>query len=139
MLTVVAIGVMASAAYVATVTGQKVAVYWLAAAYIILTAGEVLVYGTGLELAYTAAPKNMKGLITACFLVTNALGNLLNMLFSPMYGLKLTAAENRPGTVTPSVYFAVTAAIVLVAGILFYFVGKRFEKAQREAAALGSA
>jgi dipeptide/tripeptide permease len=139
MLTVVAIGLMAGAAQIAAVTGEKAAVYWLAAAYVILTAGEVLFYGTGLELAYTAAPKDMKGVITACFLVTNALGNLLNMIFSPMYGLKLTASENKPGTLTPSMFFALTALIVFVAGILFFFVGKRFERAQREAAALGSA
>jgi POT family proton-dependent oligopeptide transporter len=138
MLTVIAIGSMFSAAYIASMTGQKVAVYWLAAAYILLTAGEVLVYGTGLELAYTAAPKNMKGLITACFLVTNALGNLINMWFSRMYGLNFTASENNPGTLTPTVFFAVTGLVVLTAGIMFYFVGKRFDKAQREARALGT-
>jgi len=39
-----------------------------------------------LELSYAAAPKSMKGFITACFLVTNTLGNFLNVLWTPKYG-----------------------------------------------------
>ena len=51
---------------------------WIVGAYILLTIGEVLVYGTMLDLSYAYAPARMKGFITACFLVTNALGNLIN-------------------------------------------------------------
>ena len=32
----------------------------------------------------------MKGFITACFLVTNTLGNSLNLLWTPKYGGSLT-------------------------------------------------
>src|SRR5262249_51010589 len=59
------------------VSTVKVSFLWPALAYIVLTFGEVLLYGTMLELAYTAAPKSIKGFVTACFLVTNGLGNLI--------------------------------------------------------------
>src|SRR5262249_17272136 len=91
-LTAAAIGIMAAAGYLAQghtaqveqggklveVATAKVSVFWPALAYIVMTFGEVLLYGTMLELAYTAAPKSMKGFVTACFLVTNAVGNFLN-------------------------------------------------------------
>ena len=80
------------------VSTAKVSVFWPAAAYIVLTFGEVLLYGTMLDLAYAAAPKSMKGFITACFLLTNTLGNFLNIPWTPMYGGSLTdeAAERGP-------------------------------------------
>ncbi|HEV8059332.1 MAG TPA: MFS transporter [Gemmataceae bacterium] len=128
MISVVAIGLMAAAGYLAAATGEKVSVVWLALAYILLTAGEVLLYGTGLELAYSAAPKSMKSFVTACFLVTNALGNLINMRFSKCYGTSLDAVKNGANTLTPGPYFALTALIVLAAGIMFIFVGRRFDR-----------
>jgi dipeptide/tripeptide permease len=131
--TVVAIGLMAFAGYLAQLTGQKVSILILAASYVLLTAGEVLVYGTGLELAYTAAPKNIKGFVTACFLLTDALGNFINILFGRCYGLSLSASENGRFTLTPGNFFALTACIVLAAGVGFYYVGKQFDKQGRAA------
>ena len=70
------------------VSTAKVSVLWPSLAYIILTLGEVLLYGTMLELAYTAAPKSMKGFVTALWLVTVGLANLQARL------LELTLDEN---------------------------------------------
>jgi dipeptide/tripeptide permease len=131
-----AIGLMACAGYLAQSTGEKVSVIWMALAYIILTAGEVLLYGTGLELAYSAAPKSMKSFVTACFLVTNALGNLINMRYGRCYGISLSATDNKPNTLTPGAFFTLTALIVLTAGILFFFVGRRFDRFRAQAKAV---
>ena len=139
MTTVVAISLMSCAGYLAAATGSKVSVMWLAFAYIILTAGEVLLYGTGLELAYSAAPKSMKGFVTACFLVTNALGNLINMRYANCYGESLFADKNKPWTLTPGPFYALTALIVLAAGIAFFFVGRRFDRFREEAKAVAEA
>jgi proton-dependent oligopeptide transporter, POT family len=95
-----------------------VSAWWIVAGFVVLTVGEILLYGTGLELAYTAAPANMKGFVTACFLVTNALGNLINAQLSQLYGVGLPPAQ----------YFAMSAGIVLIAAVAFYFVGKRFDQ-----------
>jgi POT family proton-dependent oligopeptide transporter len=118
LLTAGAPAVMALAGYGAG-DGTKVSFWYIVLAYLVLTAGEVLVYGTGLELSYTAAPANMKGFVTACFLVTNALGNMINAQVSRWYGTRFS-----PGT-----FFALTAAMVLAASVVFYFVGRRFTRA----------
>jgi POT family proton-dependent oligopeptide transporter len=138
VLTAAAIGIMSAAGFLAQAhPGEKVSMLWPAAAYIVLTFGEVLLYGTMLELAYTAAPKSMKGFITACFLVTNALGNFLNIPWTRMYGGSLTDEAAKRGPLTPGVFFGLTALVVVAAAVAFVFIGKRFERIQAEAAAAG--
>jgi POT family proton-dependent oligopeptide transporter len=153
VLTAAAIGIMAVAGFlVQGHTGQvldgekwkdvatvKVSFWWPAMAYIVLTFGEVLLYGTMLELAYTAAPKSMKGFVTACFLVTNTLGNFINIIWTPYYGGSLTDAADKRGPLPPGEFFGYTAALVLVAALAFLFVGKRFERATAEQAQAGLA
>src|SRR4029077_11857706 len=119
------------------VSTVKVSLLWPAAAYIVLTFGEVLLYGTMLELAYTAAPKSMKGFVTACFLLTNTLGNWLNMIWTPQYGGSLSDEVAKRGPFLPGPFFGITALVVLAAGIAFIFIGKKFERGQAEAAAAG--
>lgn len=99
---------------------QKASAWWIVFAYLVLTIGEVLIYGTGLELAYTAAPASMKGFITACFLLTNTGGNLVNSQLSQLYNTKLT----------PRDFFLMTMGITLVAALAFFFVGRRFNRMQ---------
>jgi POT family proton-dependent oligopeptide transporter len=127
--------------------GGKVSILWPSLAYVVLTFGEVLLYGTMLELAYTAAPKSMKGFVTACFLLTNTLGNFLNAGikigpvqlpgWTPLYGGSLVDEAAKRGPLMPGQFFGITALIVLAAGVAFLFVGRRFEKAKAEAAAAG--
>jgi len=119
------------------VTTTKVSLFWPAAAYIVLTFGEVLLYGTMLEVAYAAAPKSMKGFITACFLLTNTLGNLLNVPWTTMYGGSLTDKAAERGPLMPGPFFGITALVVVAAAVAFVFVGKQFERTQAEAAAAG--
>jgi POT family proton-dependent oligopeptide transporter len=152
VLTAAAVGIMSLAGFLVQgathqvmqgdrtveVATAKVSVYWPALAYIVLTCGEVLLYGTMLELAYTAAPTSMKGFITACFLLTNTLGNFLNMVWTPMYGGSLVDAAAKRGPLLPGQFFGITALVVLTAAAVFLFVGKQFERSQAEAAAAGA-
>jgi dipeptide/tripeptide permease len=103
----------------------KISIWWMVLAYIVLTFGEVLLYGTGLELAYTMAPKNMKGFITACFLVTNALGNLVNTQFTQLYGGSLVDPADKLGPLPPGAFFGISGSIALVAAIVFVFIGRK--------------
>jgi POT family proton-dependent oligopeptide transporter len=119
--TAAAAGVMSLASFQAA-GGEKVSAWWMVLGYFVLTVGEILVYGTGLELSYTAAPANMKGFVTACFLVTNTLGNLINSQFSPLYKKHVPEGQ----------FFAITAGIVVVAAVAFYFVGQRFNRSPTE-------
>jgi POT family proton-dependent oligopeptide transporter len=138
-LTALAIGIMSLAGFRAQGQSEKVSFLWPASAYIVLTFGEVLLYGTMLELAYTAAPKSMKGFITACFLLTNTLGNFVNILWTPFYGGSLTDPIDKRGPLLPGPFFAITAAFVVAATFAFLFVGKRFERASEEQRRVGIA
>jgi POT family proton-dependent oligopeptide transporter len=151
LLTAAAVGIMSLAGFLAQghteqvmqagkpveVSTVKVSVWWPAVAYIVLTFGEVLLYGTMLELAYAAAPKSMKGFVSACFLVTNTLGNFLNMLWTPHYGGSLADPAQERGGLLPGQFFGITAAVVLFAAVAFIFIGKKFERSHADAAAAG--
>ncbi len=60
--------------------GGHPSVWWQFFAYAVLSAAEVLVSITGLEYAYTQAPKSMKSTMTAIWLLTVAAGNLFDAL-----------------------------------------------------------
>jgi POT family proton-dependent oligopeptide transporter len=57
--------------------GGHPSIWWQVFAYVILSAAEVLVSITGLEYAYTHAPKSMKSTMTAIWLLVVAVGNLI--------------------------------------------------------------
>jgi dipeptide/tripeptide permease len=151
ILTAAAVGIMALAGYLVQghttmvavgdkmkevcPESDKVSFLWPAMAYIVLTFGEVLLYGTMLDLSYAAAPKSMKGYVTACFLLTNTLANFLNILWMPFYGGSLPDPVSKRGPVPPGTFFGVTAIITLVAAVVFIYVGRQFERSRAEAAA----
>jgi POT family proton-dependent oligopeptide transporter len=57
--------------------GQSLSVAWQILPYLIITCSEVMVSITGLEFAYTQAPRSMKSTIMSFWLLTVAFGNLL--------------------------------------------------------------
>lgn len=56
--------------------GQTPSIQWQLWAYVLLTAGEVMISITGLEFSYTQAPKTMKSVIMAVWLFSVSLGNI---------------------------------------------------------------
>jgi len=128
-------GVIAAAGYLAGSTEEKVSIAWMVVAYLVISVGEVLLYGTGLELAYAVAPKNMKGFTTACFLLTITLADFINSWLSQLYGGSLTDAPDKRGPLAPGAFFGIAALIVATAAIGFFFVGRRFDAASKKAAA----
>ncbi|HEY2783533.1 MAG TPA: oligopeptide:H+ symporter [Fimbriiglobus sp.] len=109
--------VMAGAA-VSAKGGAMVSMMWIVVAYTVFTIGEVLVYGTGLDLSYSQAPKKMKGFITACFLLTDFIGNMINSRFGKTYDRELT----------PTNFFVISMGIDLAAAVAFFFVGRKFNR-----------
>lgn len=57
--------------------GDRPNIIWQILAYVILTAGEILISITGLEYAYTRSPATMKSTIMACWLLTVTIGNVI--------------------------------------------------------------
>jgi POT family proton-dependent oligopeptide transporter len=58
------------------VAGDSVNIAWQLFSYVIITAGEILVSITCLEYSYTQAPRSMKSLLMAFYLVSVSAGNL---------------------------------------------------------------
>lgn len=87
--------------------GQKLHVGWQLSAYLVITLAEVMVSVTGLEFAYTQAPKRMKSTIMGFWLLTVTLGNVLVSFLSGFKSLSLTN------------FFWVFAALMAAAALLF--------------------
>lgn len=60
--------------------GTAVSIVWQVLPYALLTMGEVLVSATGLEFAYSQAPRPMKGVIMAFWMLAVTVGNLWVLL-----------------------------------------------------------
>lgn len=97
----------------------KVNILWQSVPYVIITISEVLVSVTGLEFAYSQAPKRMKSTIMGFWLLTVAIGNLLVSLLAEFGKLPLTE------------FFWIFAGLMAVAGVIFgvrahYYVERDF-------------
>jgi len=62
--------------------GEHPSVWWQIFAYVLLSAGEVLVSITGLEYAYTQSPPSMKSTLTAIWYLTYAIGTFFTTLIN---------------------------------------------------------
>src|SRR5262249_53575617 len=101
---------------------EQVTVWWLVFAYTMITIAEVLISVTGLELAYTAAPKSMTGMVTACWLLTVGLANLLiNAPVTRLYA-----------RMQPMSYFGMLSATLLIVSVAFLFMARRFNQYAQE-------
>ena len=89
------------------VTSTKVSVLWQVIPYLIITTAEVLVSITGLEFAYSQAPKRMKSLVMGFWLLTVAIGHKLVVFLAGFEDLALVD------------FFWVFAALMALAGVLF--------------------
>ncbi len=85
----------------------KVSILWQAVPYVIITVAEVLVSITGLEFAYSQAPKRMKSTIMGFWLLTVAIGNVLVSVLAELSKLPLVS------------FFWLFAGLMLLAGIGF--------------------
>ena len=69
------------------ISGDEVGISWQLFAYLILTAAEVLVSITCLEFSYTQAPKALKSVIMALFLLSVSLGNAITALVNSVIAM----------------------------------------------------
>ncbi|HLP01379.1 MAG TPA: hypothetical protein VK163_05085 [Opitutaceae bacterium] len=68
----------------------QIHVLWQIIPYLIITTSEVLVSITGLEFAYTQAPRAMKSTIMGFWLLAVTMGNILVAFLAPLQTLSLT-------------------------------------------------
>lgn len=86
---------------------QPIHVYWQLIPYFIITLSEVLVSITGLEFAYSQAPKRMKSTVMGFWLLTVAFGNVLVAVLARFGNLALVD------------FFWVFAGLMALAAVIF--------------------
>ena len=96
---------------------------WQVLAYVLITAGEILVSITCLEFSYTQAPKKMKSLIMAVYYLSISLGNAFTaavnvFIQNPDESVKLSGAD----------YYLFFAGVMLITAIVFIFVALRYRE-----------
>jgi POT family proton-dependent oligopeptide transporter len=95
-------------------SGATLSVLWQSIPYVLLTVGEVLVSTTGLEFAYTQAPRQMKGTIMSFWNLTVTVGNLFTAGIAAMNVFKGAGQ-----------FFFFAVAIFLAAGV-FALLARRY-------------
>lgn len=95
--------------------GQNLSILWQLLPYVLLTTGEVLFSTTGLEFAFTQAPKTMKSTLMSFWLLTSAIGNFLIAGFATL-GEKFSATN----------MFLFYAALMGGVTVLFGLLARRY-------------
>ncbi|HVR75043.1 MAG TPA: oligopeptide:H+ symporter [Planctomycetota bacterium] len=94
--------------------GSRITFFWQLIPYILLTTGEVLVSVTGLEFAYTQAPRSMKSTIMGFWYLCVTVGNLLVAALSPLLERSLATL------------FWTFAVLMLAAAIVFALLARLY-------------
>ncbi|XP_050976105.1 solute carrier family 15 member 1 [Labeo rohita] len=79
--------------------------------YFLITTGEVLFSVTGLQFSYSQAPKNMKSVLQAGWLCTNAIGNIIVLIVAEIGKLPKQWAE-----------YVLFASLLVAVSIIFSFM-----------------
>jgi proton-dependent oligopeptide transporter, POT family len=115
-----------TAAQFAIDAGGSPSVGWQLLAYLLLTASEVMVSITCLELSYTQAPPTMKSFVMAFFMLSITAGNLftsaVNFVISP--GKGAGAAVHLAG----ADYYVFFTVLMLVTAVGFTFLVRRYRE-----------
>ncbi|MFI5161534.1 MAG: MFS transporter [Sphingobacteriales bacterium] len=106
-------------------SGQHPSIWWQVFAYVILSAAEVLVSITGLEYAYTHAPKSMKGTMTGIWYMVVAVGNMITALVNGNISNKGILA---PYLVGANYYWYFDVGLIVAFIIVFLIVSPRMKE-----------
>ena len=105
--------------------GFKPSLGWQGLAYVFLTAAEIMVSITALEFSYTQAPKEMKSLVQAIFLLSISLGNA----FTAVVNWFIRNADGTSKLSGPGYYWFFVIAM-LAAAVLFIPVARWYRAAR---------
>ncbi|XP_021365386.1 solute carrier family 15 member 1-like isoform X1 [Mizuhopecten yessoensis] len=76
-----------------SVTANTVSLLWMVPQYVVITVGEILFSVSGLSFAYSEAPKSMKSVVQAAWLLTTAVGDLIVVIVAEAQLLPSQTAE----------------------------------------------
>ena len=97
-------------------SGERVNILWQLPQLFLITVAEILVSVTGLEYSYEKAPEAMRASVSALYLLTTAVGDLM--------GGFLFVAAGHLGVSRPAVLF-LCAVLVLLTAVAFRFVARK--------------
>ena len=111
--------------------GEQLSLLWQLMPYFVITVSEVLVSVTGLEFAFTQAPKAMKSTITSFWLLTSAFGQLIVVAITHFGG-----ADGDGSSAVSSERFFLYGEWMLVVTVVFAVVATfyRYRKEEEEPA-----
>jgi POT family proton-dependent oligopeptide transporter len=94
---------------------ERISALWQIVPYLLLTAAEVLVSVTGLEFAYTQAPRAAKSTVMSFWLMTISFGNLLAAVVASLNAFDGVA------------YFAFWTGLMAVVAVIFTALASRYK------------
>jgi proton-dependent oligopeptide transporter, POT family len=103
--------------------GAKPHIVWQILAFLVLTAGEIMVSVTHLEFAYTQAPKKLKSLVMCTYLWAISLGNV----FTAAVNFVIQFAHPKSAPKIDANYFFFFVAVMAVTAILFLFFARFYK------------
>ncbi|MEM6331554.1 MAG: MFS transporter, partial [Planctomycetota bacterium] len=104
--------------------GQSPHAWWQVGAYFVLTIGEVLLSVTLLEFFYTQAPKSMKSIILAVYMLSVSLGNAITALVN-----RFIRADDGEVLLPGSSYYWFFVGLIAV-NFLVFLVWSQFYRGQ---------
>jgi POT family proton-dependent oligopeptide transporter len=96
---------------------NKVNVMWQFFPYLVITMAEVMVSITGLEFAYTQAPRSMKSSVMSIWLLTVFFGNLMTAYVAKIKFFPIASTG----------YFMFFAILMAIFAGIFWFMGSRYK------------
>jgi proton-dependent oligopeptide transporter, POT family len=101
--------------------GEKPSLWWQIGAFVIITAGEVMVSITTLEYSYTQAPTSMKSFVMSLYMLSVSLGNVIAAAVNGLISSGALAEH-----LTGPNYFLFFAVLLGVVTIVFAAVARFF-------------
>ena len=102
--------------------GLRPNIVWQLLAFVVITSAEVMVSITCLEFSYTQAPKALKSVVMALFLLSVSLGNAFTSFVNVFI-------QNDDGSLIleGAAYYWFFAGVMLAASVLFIWVAQRYQ------------
>nr|APX43178.1 solute carrier family 15 member 1 [Sphyrna tiburo] len=100
--------------YIEDIGPNSVHMAWQIPQYLLITSGEVVFSVTGLAFAYSQAPSNMKSVLQAGWLLTNAVGNIIVLIVAEASTIQEQWAEY-------ILFAALLIAVCIIFAIMAYF------------------
>ncbi|ELT88263.1 hypothetical protein CAPTEDRAFT_159070 [Capitella teleta] len=97
-----------------SIPSNQISILWQLPQYLVITCGEILFSISGLSFAYSQAPASMKSVLQASWLLTVAVGNVLDILIAGTHFIQNQATEF-------FVFATLMAVMTVIFGVMAYY------------------